>query len=56
VRLDRVLVERGLAPSRERAQRLIMAGDVLVDEHVVSKAGTEVALDAPIRLRAAPSP
>jgi 23S rRNA (cytidine1920-2'-O)/16S rRNA (cytidine1409-2'-O)-methyltransferase len=56
VRLDRLLVERGLAPSRERAQRLIMAGDVLVDDHVVSKAGTEVADAAAVRLRAAPSP
>jgi 23S rRNA (cytidine1920-2'-O)/16S rRNA (cytidine1409-2'-O)-methyltransferase len=55
MRLDRLLVERGLAPSRERAQRLIMAGDVLVDDHVVSKAGAEVATDAAVRLRAAPS-
>jgi 23S rRNA (cytidine1920-2'-O)/16S rRNA (cytidine1409-2'-O)-methyltransferase len=55
VRLDRLLVERGLVPSRERAQRLIMAGDVLVDDHVVSKAGTDVAEDAVVRLRAAAS-
>jgi 23S rRNA (cytidine1920-2'-O)/16S rRNA (cytidine1409-2'-O)-methyltransferase len=56
VRLDRLLVERGLAPSRERAQRLIMAGDVLVDERRVTKAGSEVADDAPVRLRAPASP
>jgi 23S rRNA (cytidine1920-2'-O)/16S rRNA (cytidine1409-2'-O)-methyltransferase len=56
VRLDRLLVERGLAPSRERAQRLIMAGDVLVDERPVTKAGSEVADDAPVRLRAPASP
>jgi 23S rRNA (cytidine1920-2'-O)/16S rRNA (cytidine1409-2'-O)-methyltransferase len=55
VRLDRLLVERGLAPSRERAQRLVMAGEVLVDEHVVSKPGTEVRDDAPIRVRTAAS-
>src|SRR5258706_9602063 len=55
MRIDRLLVERGLAPSRERAQRLGMAGDVLVDDHVVSKPGTEVAEDAAVRLRAAPS-
>jgi 23S rRNA (cytidine1920-2'-O)/16S rRNA (cytidine1409-2'-O)-methyltransferase len=55
VRLDRLLVERGLAPSRERAQRLIMAGDVLVDERPVTKAGSEVARDAVVRLRAAAS-
>jgi 23S rRNA (cytidine1920-2'-O)/16S rRNA (cytidine1409-2'-O)-methyltransferase len=56
VRIDRLLVERGLVPSRERAQRLVMAGDVLVDEHVVWKPGTEVADDAVVRLRAAASP
>jgi 23S rRNA (cytidine1920-2'-O)/16S rRNA (cytidine1409-2'-O)-methyltransferase len=56
VRIDRLLVERGLAPSRERAQRLVMAGDVIVDDHVVSKPGTEVDDDAVVRLRAAPSP
>jgi 23S rRNA (cytidine1920-2'-O)/16S rRNA (cytidine1409-2'-O)-methyltransferase len=55
VRLDRLLVERGLAPSRERAQRLIMAGDVLVDERPATKAGSEVASDAVVRLRAAAS-
>jgi 23S rRNA (cytidine1920-2'-O)/16S rRNA (cytidine1409-2'-O)-methyltransferase len=56
VRLDRLLVERGLAPSRERAQRLVMAGDVIVDDHVISKPGTEVDEGAVVRLRAAPSP
>ena len=55
MRLDRLLVERGLAPSRERAQRLVMAGEVLVDEHVVSKPGTEVRDDAAIRVRTPPS-
>ena len=55
MRIDRLLVERGLAPSRERAQRLVMAGEVLVDEHVVSKPGTEVRDDAAIRVRTPPS-
>jgi 23S rRNA (cytidine1920-2'-O)/16S rRNA (cytidine1409-2'-O)-methyltransferase len=55
VRLDLLLVERGLAPSRERAQRLVMAGEVLVDDRVVSKPGTDVAADAALRLRTAPS-
>ena len=55
MRLDRLLVERGLAPSRERAQRLVMAGEVLVDEHLASKPGTEVRDDAAIRVRTAPS-
>ena len=50
LRLDRLLVERGLAPSRERAQALILAGKVLVDEQKVEKAGAPVAEDAEIRL------
>jgi 23S rRNA (cytidine1920-2'-O)/16S rRNA (cytidine1409-2'-O)-methyltransferase len=41
-RLDVLLVERGLAPSRERARALILAGQVRVDGAVVSKAGTPV--------------
>lgn len=41
-RLDVIVVERGLAPSRARAQALIMAGKVRVDDRVVSKAGTQV--------------
>ncbi len=56
VRLDRLLVDRGLAPSRERAQRLVLAGEVLVDDRPVTKAGTLVAADATLRLRTAPSP
>lgn len=49
-RLDQLLVERGLAPSRERARALILAGQVTVDGAVVSKAGTAVAFDAAIAL------
>lgn len=41
-RLDVAVVERGLAPSRERARALILAGVVRVDGHVVSKAGAPV--------------
>jgi 23S rRNA (cytidine1920-2'-O)/16S rRNA (cytidine1409-2'-O)-methyltransferase len=45
-RLDVLLVERGLAPSRERARALIMAGEVRVNGRVVDKAGTLVPRDA----------
>jgi len=49
-RLDLVLTERGLAPSRARAQALILAGKVRVDGEVQSKAGTRVAEDAEIEV------
>jgi 23S rRNA (cytidine1920-2'-O)/16S rRNA (cytidine1409-2'-O)-methyltransferase len=49
-RLDVVLVERGLAPSRERARALILAGQVKVDGHTVSKAGAPVATYAVVEL------
>jgi len=50
-RLDKLLVERGLAGSRERARALILAGQVVVGEHAVDKAGAKVETGAPIRLR-----
>jgi 23S rRNA (cytidine1920-2'-O)/16S rRNA (cytidine1409-2'-O)-methyltransferase len=49
-RLDVLLVERGLAASRERARALILAGQVLVDGKPASKAGDNVASDAPVSL------
>jgi 23S rRNA (cytidine1920-2'-O)/16S rRNA (cytidine1409-2'-O)-methyltransferase len=49
-RLDVALVERGLAASRERAQALIMAGQVRVDGQVVAKASAAVAADTNIAL------
>ena len=49
-RLDKLLVERGLVPSRERAQGLILAGKVLVDEQKIEKAGAQVPADCVIRL------
>jgi len=49
-RLDKLLVERGLVPTRERAQALILAGRVLVREQKHDKPGVSVASDAPIRL------
>jgi 23S rRNA (cytidine1920-2'-O)/16S rRNA (cytidine1409-2'-O)-methyltransferase len=50
IRLDKALVERGLAQSRERAQALILAGRVLVAEQKVEKPGTPVAEDAALRV------
>ena len=50
-RLDTLLVDRALVPSRERARALILAGDVLVDGHPVTKAGTAVNNEAAITLR-----
>jgi len=51
VRIDRLLVERGLVESREQAARLILAGEVLVDGKRVSKAGALVARDAGVELQ-----
>jgi 23S rRNA (cytidine1920-2'-O)/16S rRNA (cytidine1409-2'-O)-methyltransferase len=50
IRLDKALVEHGLAGSRERAQALILAGRVLVDEQKVEKPGTAVAEAAALRV------
>ena len=50
-RIDILLVERGLAESREKAQALIMAGEVYVDDAPVAKPSQQVAEDAVIRLR-----
>ncbi|MGE0255202.1 MAG: TlyA family RNA methyltransferase [Alphaproteobacteria bacterium] len=50
-RADLALVERGLAPSRARAQALILAGKVFSGEKRVDKAGDAVAADAPLEVR-----
>lgn len=50
VRIDALLVQRGLVPSRERARALILAGRVLAAEQKVDKAGTVVDPETPIRL------
>jgi len=49
-RIDKLLFERSYVDSRERAQRLILAGQVLVDERVTDKPGTFVKGDAVIRI------
>ncbi len=49
-RLDKILIDRGLAGSRERAQALILAGKVIVNEQKVEKAGAQVDAEAVVRL------
>lgn len=51
VRLDQLLLSRGLAPSRAHAQAVILAGEVYVAGDRIDKAGTLVAADAPVELR-----
>jgi 23S rRNA (cytidine1920-2'-O)/16S rRNA (cytidine1409-2'-O)-methyltransferase len=50
LRLDKLLVDQGHAASRERAQALILAGRVLVDEQRIDKPGTPISAEAVIRL------
>jgi 23S rRNA (cytidine1920-2'-O)/16S rRNA (cytidine1409-2'-O)-methyltransferase len=50
IRLDLLLVDRGLAQSRERARALILAGRVLVLDQKIDKPGTSIPSDATIRL------
>jgi 23S rRNA (cytidine1920-2'-O)/16S rRNA (cytidine1409-2'-O)-methyltransferase len=53
-RLDLMVVERGLAESREKARALILAGQVLVDGQKIDKAGQRVAEEARIEVLASP--
>jgi 23S rRNA (cytidine1920-2'-O)/16S rRNA (cytidine1409-2'-O)-methyltransferase len=55
-RLDTLMVDRGLSPSRERARALILARRITVDGQVISKAGAPVAVDARIELVAPDHP
>jgi 23S rRNA (cytidine1920-2'-O)/16S rRNA (cytidine1409-2'-O)-methyltransferase len=50
IRLDKLLLERGLVPSRERAQALVLAGKVLIDGQKVEKPGSTVSVSCDIRL------
>ena len=56
VRVDRLLVERGLAYSRENARALIIAGDVLIDGQKSDKPGRSVSSESQVSVTAPRSP
>jgi 23S rRNA (cytidine1920-2'-O)/16S rRNA (cytidine1409-2'-O)-methyltransferase len=56
LRLDKLLVERGISPTRERAKALILSGVVIVSENRIDKAGTLVPRNAKIRIKGADNP
>jgi len=51
VRIDKLLVDRGLVGSRDRATRLVLAGEVWLGDRCIDKAGALVPSDAPIEIR-----
>lgn len=53
-RLDLVICQRGLAPSRAKAQGMIMAGEVMVNGRMVDKPGARIAEDAEVTVKAKP--
>jgi len=53
-RADRVVVEQGLAPTRSKAQAMILAGQVYAGDQRIDKAGLMIAADLPLRVAAAP--
>jgi 23S rRNA (cytidine1920-2'-O)/16S rRNA (cytidine1409-2'-O)-methyltransferase len=55
-RVDRLMVERGLAPSRERAQAMLLAGRVRLGEQRIDKPGTMIPEDAALTLAEDPCP
>ena len=56
IRIDQLLVDRGLVESREKAQALILAGAVWSGDRRLDKAGADVADDAPLEVRGKPHP
>ncbi|MDR1841003.1 MAG: TlyA family RNA methyltransferase [Holophagales bacterium] len=56
IRLDLLILQRGLCETRAKAQARILAGEVLVEGHPITKAGTTVQEDADVRLRGDPLP
>ena len=55
-RIDKLLVEQGIAPSRTRAQAMVMAGVVLVNDQRVVKSSEMFSVDAAIRVKGADDP
>ncbi|MBE7496698.1 MAG: TlyA family RNA methyltransferase [Verrucomicrobiaceae bacterium] len=53
-RIDLMMVRRGMAPSREHAKRLIMAGEVFVEGRKITQPGWQIAFDADILVRQPP--
>ena len=51
VRIDNYLFENNFTESREKAKRIIMAGQVLVNDEIIDKPGTKLNLDKPINIR-----
>jgi 23S rRNA (cytidine1920-2'-O)/16S rRNA (cytidine1409-2'-O)-methyltransferase len=51
IRLDKLLVDLDFAQSRERARALILAGNVIVDDHRIDKAGAQVDVESQIRIK-----
>ncbi|MBI3783522.1 MAG: TlyA family RNA methyltransferase [Deltaproteobacteria bacterium] len=56
IRIDKLLVDRGIVQSRDRALRLILAGEVWVGERRIDKAGALVSSDAPVDVRGSDIP
>ena len=54
MRLDQLLVTRGLTPSRQRAKELILQGQVLVEGRTNTKPGTRLSPDAEISIQGVP--
>ena len=55
VRLDQLMVARGMAPSLDQAQRLIRAGNVVAGDHLADKPGMAVEEETPLRFKTEPS-
>jgi 23S rRNA (cytidine1920-2'-O)/16S rRNA (cytidine1409-2'-O)-methyltransferase len=55
-RLDKLLVEKGIVQSRERARALILAGKVLVESHTVDKPGTQIDVETQVQVQGEDQP